>query len=288
MRTDKEEMTMWLFFNRMTLLFLCVTLGQACGDDQGTEKDTETGGDADADGDTDADADGDTDTDVDGDTDTDNANLLFSDDFESGDFIAWDWHAGSIVSTDAARTGTYGLEYCYDCFDPGGNTTTTFSGEKVIYLSFWIYHAADYYFVFQPGRHGWRLRWGDETAGGQLDTTLFTESHQYVFLGECGAGYNNCDIQINIGYLDTQFTTETWQHVEMETKMNTDGGTSDGYFKLWVDDRLVNESTGLHQSDSDSYYDELFITSNDDNCVGGASACTYYLDDVEVWDANPN
>ena len=235
------------------------------------------------------------------------AQLIFSDDFESGSFAKWtDGYNSSLhhIVTDAtgAHTGTRYLDVTYPQGSNGGYLNTWFMpGYDSAYVSYWVRFPANWlgggYLV---GLYANRIdnMWSAFGKAGvcpngtdYFTAFLFDEpngnpgaTHFYsYFPGMTSSGSQCWGNTSGPGsqYLDeTSMSRGVWHHVEFFVKANTPG-QADGAERFWIDGVMHGQWTGLAQRTTrDLMLNALQLTFNVAN--GAPQTQHVYVDDVEV------
>jgi hypothetical protein len=215
------------------------------------------------------------------------AELLLSDDFESGNLSKWAESSDSITQ-QVVHAGKYALKYNGW---PGtwGNLSKPSTD---VYLSMWIFYPQGFDWQNKPGRHYWRLNYGDSSKPNvySLDVTTAAEYRGYQFDFFLGNGEQIFTTAENV------LPQGKWFQMEFHIKLN-DKGQSNGLLEMWVDKQPVLLGKGwdpqtLTRIEGIDFkwkqaFNNLMLTTNYDGCSSSRTECTWYIDDVQVWDGCP-
>jgi hypothetical protein len=211
------------------------------------------------------------------------ATLLFSDNFESGAFSQYTEHHGVGIVSSPVHGGSKALEFNYNKFGGGGETYLSIPQSKRLFISYWIYYPTGFDYHVAGGRHGWRLH----STSGQFDTSLWDSNTTWEVFGNCTPA-GQCASYTLYGSVPTNYigTSDQWVHMELDIQLNTTAGSSDGFLKAWKNGVQILNSTNQQFTNVDDSWNQISISTNDDNCGSGGS-CSLYMDDWQMWDSNP-
>jgi len=226
------------------------------------------------------------------------ADLLISDDFETGDVSAsWDevnWNNNFYTPTTSATKfvssspAPHGGSYALHGFLPDGaaSESTAFdlrlfpSGVTQPHYDFWIYVKSGYdYGTWQKiARAG-----AFDVAGGEVEFNLTQDEGQLQLQVLC---YGNACCDVDRGFWTGEYLpTDQWVHVVWSSKLNTPG-SSDGYTKLWINDELVEDQSNIdvRGSCTDSL-NTMWIGGPHSTALTADSS--RYFDDIKLYDGVP-
>ncbi len=214
-------------------------------------------------------------------------NVLFEDDFESGDFSAW---TEADAPTSIVSENCYKGNYCALRTFPNPHRNLEVVLDETFdeaYLSFWVKFSPDFTFAqpWTPGVHFVRFwKW--------IPPYYYSSDHMDSGWGQNNGNFGfmffrNNAAEVSSYYIDQPFSNDLWQHVEVYFKFNN-AGQSNGVFRWWLDNQLMVEDTSAilrSGSTTDLIYDVLAFTNYDH---GNDPSEYYYLDDVQLLSTMPN
>ncbi len=195
--------------------------------------------------------------------------------FETGDLSGWSsstTDGGDLsVSTAAAATGAYGLQAVIDDLNAKEVTDSTPNSEK--------HYSARFYFnpnsVSIPNDNSFDIMDGNDTANGGSWVFRLILNYKGGFYS-LGTEVKN-DAGNFVSSDKATYITGDWQAIEIEWKASSAPGANDGYMKLWINDVLVDEFTGV-DNDTRSLTD-IYLGAV--SGLDAGTAGTIYFDDFE-------
>ncbi len=207
------------------------------------------------------------------------SNVLFEDDFESGDFSAWtEVDAPTSIVSSNCHQGNYCALRTFP--DPHRNLEVRLDETfDEAYLSYWVKFSPEFAFgiPWSGGLHFVRFwKWVPPYyySSDHMDTEWGYDSGSFGFVF-----FRNDADDVTSYYVDQPFSNNVWQHIEVYFKLN-DAGQSNGVFRWWLDGQLMVEDTSAvlrSGSTANLVYDVLAFTNYDH---GNDPSEYYYLDDV--------
>lgn len=202
-----------------------------------------------------------------------NPTIIFSEDFESGNFSKWA-ECYDQITTQQVRMGTHALHY-----DGGPGCSGYFSkATREAYLSFWWYFPTGFSTGFAPGRHFWRMTYGTKAHYQiqQIDTQAGGPGNGFdlVFLlnGDGPAYFSAATLPVG-----------RWFKFDFYVRLN-DPGVANGETAVWIDGVETFRRTNVYLN-ADKDLTMLLLTTNYSNCSG---TCHWYVDEVKVWNGCPS
>jgi len=172
-------------------------------------------------------------------TNTPVPGFIFDDDFESGNFSAWEWantDGGDLsITAQAAAVGNYGMQAFLDdgneliVFDESPNEEDHFSAR-------FYFHPNS---VQAPNGGFFLMSVSSEETWGMACIWLDQQGEHYT-LGLCGH-----DDAEDWYESEGVFIANEWQAMELEWKAATASSANDGYIRLYVGDQLADSIENL-------------------------------------------
>jgi hypothetical protein len=244
-------------------------------------------------------------------------DVLFADDFESGDLKKWDRVRGPVaIDETAPKAGRYSVRMDMNRGkDTGGDTIKWFMpGADAVYLRFYVKFSRDYrynhHFVWLGANRAADRHSSFGKAGRKPDGSYYSTSMEPWFAwgknpfpGEVNMYSYFLDMlpdaRMKDKYWGNQFfppgpgkgaqagaarvipPLDEWQCWEFMIQANTPG-KSDGRQAMWVDGRLVGEFSGiLWRDDPDLKVNSLWMMNY--GYDGGDPTRRYWGDRQSVW-----
>ena len=195
-----------------------------------------------------------------------NAEVFFSDGFESGDFSYTDPTSGAdwgdttsvTVSTDSVRTGSYSAKFTYwgdvDLGEDAWSELRFFLGSELteVYVSFYILFPSDFVIRDTPSTDNTKLTyiWGDSYADDKNKIGIeFEEELKFLLKARKLDGFPSCSDSSSTGYISTaglyDFTSKRGDWMNIEYRYKLDSGSGDGAVQMWVDGVLALDDDPL-------------------------------------------
>ncbi len=208
---------------------------------------------------------------------------IFTIDAETGNTSQWTTvisDTGNTFTADVAalRSGSYGFNVAMsNTLGDNDYGSKTVSGENEIYLKFYIYIPTNSYPMYnQTIARGWVISHMYDDLENVSIASLEMQGN-LTNLQVYRLVYATNTQQFNIIDVSEVLTYDTWHSIAMYTKI----GSGDGIVRLWIDDTLKAEATGLT---NDNYEIESIITG----CLWASNYTAtgeyIYLDDITADD----
>lgn len=202
---------------------------------------------------------------------------LFSDDFETNDFSAWDTdNSGTaiLISTDAALAGTYGCEIVSGCFGCGESVSQTFASD---YPKFHFSFLADKNDLTLTSADFVGLIVVDTDAGEAMYIRVINDGGVFKYRAisvEDGGGTGVADYAVTVGV----------KEIEVILVRSSSAVASDGAIYMYVGGTLEDSATGLDNYNKLSNITNVTMLPELDG--GDPSSGSMYIDDFSIDDTD--
>lgn len=247
---------------------------------------------------------------------------FFTDDFSSGDLsktmngFTWTDSAYTSVSTERSRSGTHSLKFgYYPTSTPGESWAEQRFNLGAYYSQVWVEYylwvPSNFVHVDQPSGYAennkffqlWRDEYSDLAGGTQQvgfeywrnsDGTSYLRSMNRSSVPTPGGGQYITDSPGStyptvIGPTGALIKGQ-WNRIRIAAKGSSERGVSDGYLKLWINETLVENITGLacwnaFTTPTDVVFRNGYILGYAN--AGFTEQTDFFVDDFAVYSSDP-